>query len=255
MWRRALTGQSPCDVCCSICPAVAVALCELRHTAEGDGRLSMPAMTDLSRAASRPMGPRQFAIRAMTRSLCGCWARPLLTPATLGLALLAAGAFAGEPRHLQQSPAAGCNTAADIVPASADALSDWTARANAVATEQREPPRSRARTLAIVNVAMFEAINAVERGDTPHKLNISADRNTSIEAAAAAAAHDVLVALYPDRGPDLSPALAASFARIANNVPKARGYALGKNAAAATLALWFSTAPGRKGDAILCSRP
>jgi hypothetical protein len=190
----------------------------------------------------------------MMRSLRGCWARPLLTPATLGLALLAAGGLVhGEPRPLEQSPAA--SAAADTVPPSADAISDWAAKANAVATEQRESPRSRARTLAIVNAAMFEAINAVEYGHTPHELNISADRNTSIEAAAAAAAHDVLVALYPDRAPDLSPALAASLAGIANNVPKARGYALGKDAAAAILALWFSTAPGRNGEAILGSRP
>ena len=137
-----------------------------------------------------------------------------------------------------------------VVPASADAVSDWAAKANAVATEQRESPRSRAHTLAIVNVAMFEAINAVERGDTPHRLNISADRNTSIEAAAASAAHDVLVALYPDRASDLCPALAASLAGIANDVPKARGYLLGKDAAAAILTLWFSTASARKGDAI-----
>ena len=190
------------------------------------------------------------------RSLSGCGARPLLTPATLGLALLAAGGLAqAEPRYLEQSPAASYSTAAGIRPASADAISDWAAKANAVATEQRESPRSRARTLAIVNAAMFEAINAVEHGDTPHELNISADRNTSIEAAAAAAAHDVLVALYPDRAPDLSPALAASLAGIANSVPKARGYALGKDAAAAILALWFSTAPGSKGEAILGSRP
>ena len=179
------------------------------------------------------MGPRQCAIRAMMGSLRGCWARPLLTPATLGLALLAAG----------------------IVPASADAISDWAAKANAVATEQRESPRSHARTLAIVNAAMFEAINAVDHGDTPHELNISADRDTSIEVAAAAAAHDVLVVLYPDRAPDLGPALAASLAGIANNVPKAKGYALGKDAAAAILALWFSTAAGGKGEAILGSRP
>lgn len=135
-----------------------------------------------------------------------------------------------------------------VAPASADAISDWVAKADAVATEQRESPRSRTRTLAIVNVAMFEAINAVERGDTPHKLNISADRNTSIEAAAASAAHDVLAALYPDRAHDLGPALAASLSRIANDVAKARGYALGKNAAAAVLTLWLSTAPGAVGQ-------
>jgi hypothetical protein len=141
-----------------------------------------------------------------------------------------------------------------VVPASADAISDWVAKANAVATEQRESPRSRARTLAIVNVAMFEAINAVEHGDSPHKLNISADRNTSTETAASSAAHDVLVALYPDRAPDLGSALAASLASIANDVAKARGYALGKTAAAAIMAVWFSTASERKGDAIFGSR-
>jgi hypothetical protein len=139
-----------------------------------------------------------------------------------------------------------------VMPASADAISDWAAKADAVATEQRESPWSRARTLAIVNVAMFEAINAVEDGDTPHKLNISADRNTSIEAAAASAAHDVLVALYPDRAPDLSSALAASLVTIANDVPKARGYLLGKDAAAAILALWFS---GTRSPAAAAARP
>ena len=142
-----------------------------------------------------------------------------------------------------------------VVPASADAVSDWVAKADAVATEQRELPRSRARTLAIVNVAMFEAINAVERGDTPHKLKISADRNTSIEAAAASAAHDVLVALYPDRAPDLGTPLAASLAKIPNDVAKARGYLLGKDAAAAILTLWLSTAPGIQSDTIVGIRP
>lgn len=149
---------------------------------------------------------------------------------------------------------AGAALLALVAPASADGLSDWAAKAGIVATEEQEAPRSRARTLAIVNVAMFEAINAVEGGDTPHKLNISADRNTSIEAAVASAAHDVLVALYPHRAPDLSPALAASLSRIGNDVPKARGYALGKRAAAAILALWRSK-PGGKGDALLGRRP
>jgi hypothetical protein len=37
-----------------------------------------------------------------------------------------------------------------VIPASADAISDWAAKADAVATEQRESPWSRARTLAIV---------------------------------------------------------------------------------------------------------
>ena len=142
-----------------------------------------------------------------------------------------------------------------VAPASADAISDWVARADAVGRERGESARSRARTLAIINVAMFEATNTVEPGDTPHRLNISADRNASIEAAAASAAHDVLMALYPDRASDLGPALTASLAAIANTVAKARGYTLGKNAAAAVLTLWVSTSPGRKSDTIVGSRP
>jgi hypothetical protein len=81
---------------------------------------------------------------------------------------------------------------------------------------------------------------------TPHKLNISADPKTSLEAAAASAAHDVLVALYPDRAIDFSPLLAASLARISNDVTKPWGYALGKNAAKAILGLRLSTE--KKGD-------
>ena len=63
---------------------------------------------------------------------------------------------------------------------------------------------------------------------------------------------NVLVALYPHRAPDLGPALTASLAKIANDVAKARGYLLGKDAAAAILTLWFSTE--RKGDAVLGGR-
>ena len=46
----------------------------------------------------------------------------------------------------------------------------------------------------------------------------------------------------PISGPDL----AASLAGMANDVAKARGYLLGKDAAAAILTLWFSMAPGIK---------
>jgi hypothetical protein len=134
-----------------------------------------------------------------------------------------------------------------VIPASADAISDWAAKANTVATERRESPWSRARTLAIVNVAMFEAMNAVE-GLDPHTLNASGDRHASIEAAAATAAHTVLAALNPEQTADLSSALAASLAGIANDVPKVRGYLLGKDAAATILALWFSHDLRREGS-------
>jgi hypothetical protein len=112
---------------------------------------------------------------------------------------------------------------ASATPVCAGAVAEWNAWANALAVEQRAPPATHARNLALLHAAVFAAVDAAGRADS------------SPEAAAAAAAHDILVALYPDRAADLSPALARSLARIANDVPKARGYAMGKKAAAAVL--------------------
>ena len=128
-----------------------------------------------------------------------------------------------------------------------DVVSYWTARANDMAIAKGQSPVSRAHGLAILHVAMFEAMNVVERRDTPNKLALSADGDVSVDAAAASAAHGVLVALYPDQAIDLSVALTAALAAIPNDVPKVRGYLLGKDAAAKTLALWSSpTAAGKQ---------
>jgi hypothetical protein len=123
-------------------------------------------------------------------------------------------------------------------PARADAILDWNAKAEAIATEKRSSPFSRAQALAIVHLAMFEAINALELQNNMDKRNISADQNTSVDAAAAAAAHSVLVILYPELATDLTSALVTSLAKLANGVPKARGFLVGKKAAAAVLELW-----------------
>ena len=66
--------------------------------------------------------------------------------------------------------------------------------------------------MAMLHVAMFEAVNAIDRRYAPYKLKLAADRTASKEAAAAAAAHDVLLALHPDQKADLDAALAASLA-------------------------------------------
>jgi hypothetical protein len=89
----------------------------------------------------------------------------------------------------------------------------------------------------MLHVAMFEAANAIERRYTPYKLNLTTDRNTSKEAAAAAAGFEVLVSLYPDQKADLDAILAKSLAGIPEGEPKAKGIALGKKAAAEIIAL------------------
>src|SRR5262245_20877662 len=86
--------------------------------------------------------------------------------------------------------------------AAADVIMDWNAKADAIATEIQLAPVSHSRGLAMLHVAMFEAVNTIERRYAPYKLNLTADRSASKEAAAAAAGYYVLVALYPDQKAD-----------------------------------------------------
>jgi hypothetical protein len=122
-------------------------------------------------------------------------------------------------------------------PARSDVITDWNAKAEAIAIEKRLLPPPNARGMAILHVAMFEAVNVVDRRYAPYKLKLTAERNVSKEAAAAAAAHAVLVALHPDQQASLNSKLTASLASIADGEPKAKGIELGKKAAAEILAL------------------
>src|SRR5262245_45965154 len=53
------------------------------------------------------------------------------------------------------------------------------------------------RTLAMLHVAMFDAINSIEHVYTPYRVDVRASAGASAEAAAAQAAHDVLSLLFP----------------------------------------------------------
>jgi hypothetical protein len=91
--------------------------------------------------------------------------------------------------------------------------------------------------MAMLHVAMFEAVNAVERRYTPYRLNLVADRDASKDAAAASAAYHVLAALHPDQKASLDSALRASLGAIPDGAPKTKGTEVGKKAAAETIAL------------------
>ena len=115
-----------------------------------------------------------------------------------------------------------------ITSASADVIMDWNAKADAIAAQKQLPAAPHSRGLAMMHVAMFEAVNAVERRYAPYKLNLPADRNSSKEAAAASAGYHVLVALYPDQKADLDAAFVAMLAGVAEGEPKAKGVEVGK---------------------------
>lgn len=120
--------------------------------------------------------------------------------------------------------------------AHADVIMDWNAKADAIAAEKQVLPAQQSRAMSMLHIAMFEAVNAIERRYTPYKLMLSADRSTSKEAAAAAAAYDVLLAIYPDQKSVLDTALAASLSGIPETGGKSNGIELGKKAAEGVIA-------------------
>ena len=86
-------------------------------------------------------------------------------------------------------------------PVRADVVLDWNAfAATAIVTLGGQvPPRALIR-LAMVHVAIYDAVNAIDGVPfEPYAGLPTVSRPASADAAVAAAAHDVLVALFPDQ--------------------------------------------------------
>jgi hypothetical protein len=124
-----------------------------------------------------------------------------------------------------------------FTPLRAETISDWNAKAEAIGIEKRILPPANARTMAILHMSMFEAVNAIERRYQPYRLKLTAARATSMEAAAGVAAHDALAALYPDQALQLDAVLGAALDRLPAGDARTKGIAVGKAAAAGILAL------------------
>ena len=103
---------------------------------------------------------------------------------------------------------------------------------------QLGPGRS-SRAMAIVHIAIFDAVNAIAGGYRSYTGLPRAYPDTSLPAAVAQAAHDTLVAMFPSHAPSFDARLAEDLAKIPNRDrnAKSRGVALGKRAAKAILAL------------------
>lgn len=70
------------------------------------------------------------------------------------------------------------------------------------------------RPFALVHVAVFDALNSIDRVYHPFVVEVTASPTASRAAAAAQAAHDVLVALYPSQRTALDAALATTLAGL-----------------------------------------
>jgi ABC-type glycerol-3-phosphate transport system substrate-binding protein len=107
---------------------------------------------------------------------------------------------------------------------------------NRVFGEQMGPGRS-ARAMAIAHIAIFEAVNAIDRRYESYVGLPPMKAKASMKAAIAQAANDTLVALFPSQAATFAAELARDLERIADDPAKTRGIDLGRRAAAAILAL------------------
>jgi hypothetical protein len=118
---------------------------------------------------------------------------------------------------------------------SADVVIDW--NEHLLQSLASQPPRvPLSRNLALVHVAMFDAVNAIDRSYEPYFANVHASHGASPEAAVAQAAHDTLVALYPGRQAIFDAELAEDLAGIAPGRAR-QGTEIGAEVARQILAL------------------
>ena len=131
--------------------------------------------------------------------------------------------------------AIGVSVLSTAILARADAVTDWNAIMQAtVATSNAFV---QARSAAIVQLAVFDAVNSITGKYRPYLAIISAPPGASPEAAAVAAAHRTLVTLYPAATAALDVAEAVSSSAISDGQAKTEGVAVGEAAASAILAL------------------
>jgi hypothetical protein len=94
------------------------------------------------------------------------------------------------------------------------------------------------RSFAIMHAAIYDAVNAIDRSHKPYLVRLSdISPHASQDAAAAAAAHDVLVTLYPQFQSTLDAQLQDSLAQITDSSGRADGVRDGQAVAARMLAV------------------
>ncbi len=129
-------------------------------------------------------------------------------------------------------------TSLAALPASANVITDWDThgvafvQGNAPAPPpQAGGPTGAMRTIALMHIAMFEAVNAIEPRYQPFHGAPKPKVDASQDAAAASAAATVLTRLYPESAPKVKEALDRSLAAVPDGEAKIRGIKLGEESA------------------------
>jgi hypothetical protein len=158
----------------------------------------------------------------------------------LGLALITIGTASITPNSAcaQYKPQSPVNSVGQA-DAQTDMVLDWNDHAaNAIVGVVGLRPERGLIRLAMVHLAIYDAVNAID-GYPFHSYGVTPNvvSPASREAAAATAAHDVLVALFPAQQADLDAKYSTSLGMIADSPAKANGISVGQQTAVGILAL------------------
>lgn len=119
----------------------------------------------------------------------------------------------------------------------ADVVTDWNTVALNAIRLNRTPPPVASRALAILHASIYDAVNGIGRSHEPYFVKGKPPASASLEAATSAAAHKVLVTLFPGNAETFEDLHEATLARIRNGPHKRRGLEWGESVADQIL-LW-----------------
>jgi hypothetical protein len=120
--------------------------------------------------------------------------------------------------------------------ADADVVTEANAKAADVASKHPATPIA-VRTMAIVQVSVFEAVNAITGRYPPFRAKLAPAPGASVEGAVAAATRTALLALMPAQQPAIEADYQAALAAVPDGREKADGIAVGEQAATVILAM------------------
>jgi hypothetical protein len=121
--------------------------------------------------------------------------------------------------------------------AQADVVTDWNTKAADIVAAAKLPPHPSYRTMAMVQAAVYEAVNAIAKRYPSERVKLDAAPGSSIEAAVAEANRAMLSKLVPTQRAAIDSAYQKALATIPAGRAKTAGLAVGEKAASAILAL------------------
>jgi PAP2 superfamily len=157
--------------------------------------------------------------------------RPLIPRLSRILALIGVVIILATP-----GPAQEANVAHAANKPGGNAVTHW----NTIATDAFTPsqgtnPMAQSRTFAILHVAIHDALNGIDRRFEAYTQGLDEAPGASVDAAVAAAARDVLMALLPDQAALVEAAYSRALAAVSDGPAKTAGIVIGQRSAVANM--------------------